>query len=387
MLQLDSISLVQFKNYISREFRFNSRVVGISGPNGVGKTNLLDAIYYLCFTKSYFGRTDGQNVHAGLKGFRIEGKFRIVNPPRPESKEHDVPLHTFPATPPEEGIGGQSFNIVCIVRENGRKEFLLNGDAYEKFAHHIGKFPCVIIAPDDVGIITEGSEERRRFIDALLSQLDAEYLQRLINYNKILQQRNSYLKSLAEKRMRDNGLLDVYDQQLITDGQFIFSKRKYFLENCIDRVKDFYRKISGTEEPVELKYDSQLLNISYAELMKSMREKDILLQRTNGGIHKDDIQILLNNQPFKNIASQGQRKSLLFALKLTEFQVLRENKDFSPLLLLDDVFEKLDENRMHNLLDWVCVKNDGQIFITDTHADRIAGHFDKLNITYQLINL
>ncbi len=268
-----------------------------------------------------------------------------------------------------------------------KKEFLLNGDAYEKFSQHVGKFPCVIIAPDDIRIITEGSEERRRFIDAILSQLDAGYLQRLINYNKILQQRNSYLKSMVENRIRDTSLLDVYDTQLTGDGEFIFAKRKAFLQECIVLVKEFYKKISGSKESVEIQYESQLLNVGYKELLAGMRDKDMLLQRTNGGIHKDDLVILLNGQPFKSIASQGQRKSLLFALKLAEFEILKENKGFAPLLLLDDVFEKLDERRMHNLLDWVCVNNDGQIFITDTHAGRIADHFDNLSVEYQLIEL
>lgn len=326
----------------------------------MGKTNLLDAVYYLCFTKSYFGRSDAQNAHNGMAGFRVEGDFAYRT---------------------------QKVNAVCIVRETGRKEFLLDGEPYEKFAHHVGKFPCVIIAPDDVRIITEGSEERRRFIDAILSQIDPEYLQRLINYNKILQQRNSFLKAMAENRFRDTGLLDVYDEQLAGDGEFIFMKRKYFLEQCIGLVKDFYKKISGAEELVELKYDSQLLKFGYKDLLKDLRDRDILLQRTNGGIHKDDIQILLNGQPFKNIASQGQRKSMLFALKLSEFEILKKEKNFAPLLLLDDVFEKLDEGRMHNLLDWVCVSNEGQLFITDTHPERIKDHFDKLKVKYQLVNL
>lgn len=360
LLKLDSISLVQFKNYVHKQFRFHSRIIGISGPNGVGKTNLLDAVYYLCFTKSYFGRSDVQNVHAGMAGFRIEGNFVYH---------------------------GQHINAACIFRETGRKEFLVDGQPYEKFAHHVGKFPSVIIAPDDVRIITEGSEERRRFIDAILSQINAEYLQRLINYNKILQQRNSYLKAMAENRLHDTGLLDVYDQQLVNDGEFIFIKRKEFLNNCIGLVKSFYKKISGAEELVDIKYESQLLKLGYKELLASSRERDILLQRTNGGIHKDDIQILLNGQPFKNIASQGQRKSLLFALKLAEFEILKKEKGFAPLLLLDDVFEKLDEGRMHNLLDWVCVSNEGQLFITDTHPGRISDHFNKLNVQYQLINL
>lgn len=281
----------------------------------------------------------------------------------------------------------QDYKVVCILRETGRKEFILNDEAYEKFAHHVGKFTCVFIAPDDIRIITEGSEERRRFIDAILSQLDPGYLQSLINYNRLVQQRNSFLKSMAETRNRDCSLLDVYDLQLPVDGNYIFSKRKEFLKECIDLVKDFYGKISGTDESVGLVYESQLLRADFAELLKESRQRDIAVQRTTAGIHKDDILILFNEQSFRNIASQGQRKSLLFALKLAEFTILKEKKDFAPILLLDDVFEKLDETRMHNLLEWVCVQNEGQIFITDTHKHRIADHFQKLGISYQLIDL
>ena len=360
MLQINSISLVQFKNYPQRAFAFTSRIVGISGPNGVGKTNLLDAIYYLCFTKSYFTRSDAANSLSGTNGFRIEGVI--------ENRK-------------------EIYKTVCILRETGKKEFSVNDDPYEKFSLHVGKFPCVFIAPDDIRMITEGSEERRRFTDAILSQLDPEYLQRLMNYNRLLQQRNSYLKSCAETRTHDTKLLDVYDEQMSRDGKYIFNKRKKFLKECIELVKDFYKRISATSEVVELTYDSQLLRWEYEELLKSTREKDMFMQRTSSGIHKDDISMLLNKQPFRNIASQGQRKSLLFALKLAEFEMLKSNKGFAPLLLLDDVFEKLDESRMHNLLDWVCVQNDGQIFITDTHRDRIVDHLEKLSAAYQLIEL
>ena len=360
LLQLTNISLVQFKNYLQSSFSFNERIIGICGPNGIGKTNLLDAIYYLCFTKSYFSRTDAQNAYTGLGGFRIEGDFQL---------------------------NGENAKIVCILRETGRKEFILDDELYAKASRHIGKFPCVIIAPDDVGIITEGGESRRRFIDALLSQLNNVYLQNLMDYNKVLQQRNSYLKSVSEKRTQDRSLLEVYDQQLIKYGDFIFRTRENFLKDFIPVVLRFYKQIAEVDEKVSLLYESQLHHTSFENLLHQFRDKDVLYQRTHGGTHKDELLMNLNDQPFKSIASQGQRKSLLFALKLAEFETLKTAKKFAPLLLLDDVFEKLDEQRMHNLLDWVCVQNEGQIFITDTHPERIRQHFGKLGVVYQMIQL
>jgi DNA replication and repair protein RecF len=360
LLQLTNISLIQFKNYLQSSFSFNERIIGICGPNGIGKTNLLDAIYYLCFTKSYFSRTDTQNAYTGLGGFRIEGDFQLQN---------------------------QTEKIVCILRETGRKEVILNDDSYGKLSHHIGKFPCVIIAPDDVGMITEGGESRRRFLDALLSQLNSAYLQNLMDYNKVLQQRNGYLKSMAEKRVQDKNLLEVYDQQLVKYGEYIFQTRLIFLKDFIPEVISFYKQITQVNEKIDIIYESQLHKTSFENVLHQFRDRDLLYQRTHGGIHKDDLSMNLNSQPFKNIASQGQRKSLLFALKLAEFNTLNISKKFAPLLLLDDVFEKLDERRMHNLLDWVCVQNEGQIFITDTHPERIQQHFGKLGVAFQLIQL
>ena len=295
-----------------------------------------------------------------MQGFRIEGDFEL---------------------------NGEPEKIICIVRETGRKEFILNDEPYVRFANHIGKFPCVIIAPDDVDIITEGGEARRRFLDALLSQLDNVYLQNLMDYNKVLQQRNGYLKSVAEKRVQDKNLLEVYDEQLIRYGELIYDQRKKFLKDFLPEAKKFYLRIAQARENVDLVYQSQLHTTSFENLLHQYRDKDLLFQRTNGGIHKDELSMNLNGQSFKTIASQGQRKSLLFALKLAEFETLKSAKNFAPLLLLDDVFEKLDEQRMHNLLDWVCVQNEGQIFITDTHADRIQHHFGNLQVAYQLIQL
>lgn len=360
LLSLASISLTNFKNYPLARFQFGQRIIGICGPNGVGKTNLLDAIYYLCFTRSYFTKSDGLNVLTGAQGFRVEGNFME---------------------------DGQPLQAVCILRETGRKEFLLQGEPYTRFADHIGKIPCVIIAPDDVQIITGGSEERRRLLDALLSQLDNDYLKHLIDYNKVLQQRNSLLKSLAEKKESNAALLQVYDEQLTRYGKPVFQKRKEFLQEFIPRVIEFYRQIAGAEEDIAIEYESQLLNKTFETLLSGFREKDQVLQRTMGGTHRDDLGIRLKAQPFKTIASQGQRKSLLFALKLAEFETLKEEKGFPPLLLLDDVFEKLDEQRMHNLLTRVCMGNPGQIFITDTHEERIRRHFDALGQSYSILTV
>jgi DNA replication and repair protein RecF len=284
-------------------------------------------------------------------------------------------------------LSEEEVHAICILRETGKKEFLWNSVAYEKFSDHIGKFPAVFVAPDDVHIITEGSEERRRFLDALISQLDNEYLLMLIDYNKVLQQRNGLLKSFAERRSVDQSLLEVLNLQLIKPGEYIFAYRKNFLTELIPLIREFYCQISGEEYEIGVRYESQLLEEEFPRLLEQSQEKDLALQRTNVGTHKDDLVITLDGNPFKTLASQGQRKSLLFSLKLAEFTALKNHKGFSPLLLLDDVFEKLDEKRMHNLLDFVCCENDGQIFLTDTHTDRLNTALTALSQAYQVITL
>lgn len=360
MLRLQNISLYQFKNYINNSYAIKQNVVGISGNNGLGKTNLLDAIYFLCFSKSYFSKADNASVHHGSQGMRIEGIFK-----KNEQEE----------------------KIVCIIRENNRKEMQRNGEDYKKFSSHIGHFPAVMIAPDDVELITGNSDVRRKFIDTLLSQIDNKYLSFLIEYNKVLLQRNSFLKSCAEKGYVDETLLETLNEQLINPGTEIFSRRKAFLTDILPFVEESYKQIAGTTEPVKLTYYSPLFEDDFRNLVNIYRQKDLLLQRTTIGIHKDDIEVNLNNEAFKNTASQGQRKSLLFAFKLVEFEELKKAKGFPPLLLLDDVFEKLDAQRMQNLLQRVCVKNNGQVFITDTHKERLETALEDLEIEYQLIEL
>ncbi|MGB4845810.1 MAG: DNA replication and repair protein RecF [Ferruginibacter sp.] len=369
-----TLSIVQFKNYHSSSFDFTERVVGICGLNGKGKTNLLDAAYYCCFTKSYFTRIDGQNTGFEHDGFRLELKTTAPSSGNGKGTEKNVALP-------------KTNDIVCIFRGTGKKEVLLNGVAYTRFSEHIGRFPAVMIAPDDIQLITAGSEERRRFMDTVLSQMDADYLQQLMVYNKVLQQRNSLLKRFAEQGKTDWPLLEVLDEQLIKPGEYIYAKRRSFTEALIPLVQKFYTQIADNNEEISLQYDSRLNDSGFYELLNNFRQKDFLMQRSNAGVHKDDILFQLNGQVFKSTASQGQRKSLLFALKLAEFELLKANKGFAPLLLLDDVFEKLDDNRMQQLLHWVCKENEGQVFITDTHKERLQDAFEKLDTAYQIIEL
>ena len=360
MLLLSEITLFQFKNYVNRTYRFGSRVQGICGPNGTGKTNLLDAIYYLCFTKSYFTRTDAQNVLQGSQGFRIEGSFER---------------------------NGSSEKASCVLRETGRKEFKINDQPYDKFARHIGRYPCVIIAPDDAVLITGGSEERRRFMDSLLSQLDPLYLQHLMSYNKLLQQRNSLLKQLQEQRTLDISLLDVLDLQLIAPAQYIFDQRRDLMVSFLPAVRRMYQQIARQSEEIQLIYESQLFYQSMESLLTESRTRDLAAGRTLAGPHRDELDVQFHGQPFRNIASQGQRKSLLFALKLTEMDWLRKEKGFDPILLLDDIFEKLDENRIANLLRQVCVEHQGQVFITDTNASRLEAQLRNLQVSHEILEL
>lgn len=363
MLILKQIELTRFKNYEQARFQFGKRLVGIYGKNGMGKTNLLDAIYYICFTKSYFNRQDALNSRHGSQGFRIQAD--LVWQDKPET-------------------------ATCILRETGKKEFRLNGQAYDKFSQHIGHYPCVIISPDDSRLLTGVSEERRRLVDSILSQIDERYLQELIQFNKILTQRNSFLRSLKDHHVYDKQLLEVLDEQLVAPTDYIFSKRREFLVSFLPKVKHLYFEIAGEDpsnEKVDLFYESELLGSGLRELLNGSRARDLLLQRTTCGLQRDEIDILLNDHSFKNLASQGQRKSMLFALKLAELEILLQEKHFPPLLLLDDVFEKLDEERMSNLMEKVCLQNEGQVFITDTNRERLEHYLRETGEEFELIEI
>jgi DNA replication and repair protein RecF len=359
LFKINHINLTQFRNAHSAAFSFENRITAICGLNGTGKTNLLDAIYYLCFTKSYFNKTDASAVEKGSNGFSLHGAFTVLS---------------------------NSTAVSLILRENGKKELSVDQEPISPFSSHIGKFPVVFIAPDDVILITGGSEERRKFIDTLICQLDHDYLLQLIRYNKFLQDRNKYLKNVAGS-FADPILLDSFDEQLVQSGIFLLKKRKVFLDGFIQSVVDSFGFISGDKEKPELVYMPSTSVDEYASAMQKARQKDILLQRTSVGIHRDDIDIIINEMPFKQAASQGQKKSLLFAMKLAAFNALKLHFGFEPILLLDDIFEKLDQERLKRLLDWVCIRNNGQVILTDTHHERVNEALTDISLPFQLINL
>ncbi len=352
-MYLTQLSLLNFKNYVQADLNFLPGVTVFAGDNGAGKTNLLDAIHYLSLCKSYFNPVDNQQILQGTDFFMVNGAF---------SKEE------------------QKDTVSCAIKRNQKKQFKRNKKEYQRLADHIGLFPLVMLSPYDITLIMEGSEERRKFVDNVISQTDHQYLDELIAYNKTLLNRNILLKSIAETGKYDPQLLEVFDEQLIASGTIIFQKRKAFMEVFTDIFNRHYQYLSEGAERVELVYDSQLLQEDFGFLLKKSTERDRVLERTSVGIHKDDLQFSIHQMPMKKFGSQGQQKSFLVALKLAQYSFLYQQKGYKPLLLLDDIFDKLDEKRIHKLMQMVSDNNFGQVFITDTNAERMQQVFDKIGV-------
>jgi len=356
-MHLSKISLVNFKNYDQLDLNFSEKINCFVGDNGSGKTNLLDAIYYLSLTKSYFNSVDSHNIRHGEELFVIQGDYQ-----RDNLKER----------------------IHCGVQKNKRKQFKRNKKEYTRLAEHIGLLPVVMISPADSALISEGSDERRKFINAVVAQYDAEYLDSLVRHNRALSQRNVLLKSFARNDNYQPELIEVWDEQLIRYGQYIYQQRKTFIAELIPIFQDYYGRISGGREKIGLSYESQVHMHTLKELFASHAEKDRILQYTTAGIHKDDLQMTLEGYPIKRIGSQGQQKTFLVALKLAKFEFIRKVNEFNPILLLDDVFDKFDAGRVKQIIKLVADQNFGQIFITDTNRDRIRKILKDLTIDYKL---
>lgn len=357
-MYLKTLNIHDFKNCETASVAFSPKVNCFIGDNAAGKTNLLDAIYYLSFCKSYFNSVDIQNIRHGQEFFSILGEI-VVN----EDK---------------------SDLIHCVQKRNQKKSFKLNKKEYQRLADHIGKYPLVMISPYDRDLINEGSEVRRRFIDSVISQFDPLYLDNLINYNKALAQRNSLLKSFGEKNYFDLSLLEVWNQQLIEPGNQIFPARKKFLEEYLPLFNHYFEMVSGGKDAGTILYDSQLNEKSFEELLAVTLDRDKALRFTTGGIHKDDLIFNIQGHPIKKFGSQGQQKSFIVALRLAQYMYIRDLKGYKPLILLDDIFDKLDDKRVEQLIQLVAENTFGQVFITDTQQERIEHLLTKISNNYRI---
>lgn len=350
-MYLKSLILNNFKNYVDAELQFSDKINCFVGGNGAGKTNLLDAIYYLSFCKSYFNPVDSQNIRHGEEVFAIHGHYARN--------------------------GEREDQVSCIQRRNERKIFKINQKEYDRLADHIGLIPLVMISPYDRDLINEGSDVRRRYLDSVISQFDRNYLEALMAYNKVLIQRNALLKTLADSGSHAVSQLDWWDEQLIIKAMPVYEGRRLFLAGFTDLFRSYFQILTDGREVVNLQYETQLDEMDMRELLPLHRSRDLAVRYTTQGIHKDDLRMLIDGYPAKKFGSQGQQKSFVVALKLAQFEYMRQKKEAKPLLLLDDVFDKLDEKRVAKLIHLVAEERFGQVFITDTQADRVQQIFDE----------
>ena len=356
-MYLKNISLLNFKNHSESNIVFGKRVNCFVGDNGSGKTNILDAIHYLSLSKSYFNKMDIQNINFEKDFFIVKGIFK---------KNRD------------------EFSIHCSLQKGKKKVLKCNNKKYKRFSDHIGNFPVVVIAPTDSNLIIDGSENRRRYIDSSISQYNIQYLKNLIDYNKALKQRNILLKNFSEKQYFDDIVLETFDNQLVRFGTAIFKERKHFLERLISVFRKYYALIANKEELVDIQYVSQINDKDFSIELKNFLIKDRQSQYTNVGVHKDDILFKMNNHPIKRIGSQGQQKSFLVALKLAQFDFMKQQLSFKPILLLDDIFDKLDNKRVERIISLVEEGFFGQVFITDTHLERSENILKSSSIDYSI---
>ncbi|MFP5437230.1 MAG: DNA replication/repair protein RecF [Bacteroidia bacterium] len=359
-MHLQRLSLINYKNIAEAAYEFDPKINCFTGRNGVGKTNILDAIYHLAYGKSYFNPLAVQNIRHGEEFFVIDSTF--IKDSRTEQ-------------------------IVCSLKKGSKKALKRNGKVYDRFSEHIGLIPLVIISPYDSDLITEGSETRRKFLDSVLSQMDAQYLQELINYQKVLSQRNALLKYFALNHTFDRDTLYIYNEQLSGMAQHIYEKRKAFLDEFTPIFNKHHQAITDSAEEVSLVYDSHLHEAPLGTLLENSLQRDRVLQYTSVGIHKDDLLFEIAGHPIKKFGSQGQQKSYLIALKLAQFEFLKKQSGVLPILLFDDIFDKLDETRVSRIVQMINDKVFGQIFISDTHSERTEAIVKETHQSYKIFTL
>lgn len=359
-MYLKKISLFNYKNFSESSFEFDTKINCFVGKNGIGKTNVLDAIYHVSYGKSYFNPLAVQNIKHGEEFFVIDAELEKEN---------------------------RTEQIVCSLKKGQKKILKRNGKVYDKFSDHIGFVPLVIISPADRDLIIEGSETRRKFMDSVISQLDAPYLQQIIQYQKIIIQRNALLKYFALNHVFDNDTLSIYNEQLNGFAQSIFEKRQSFIKEFIPIFNKHHQAITDSQETVQLVYESHLFDNNLTTLLQETINKDRALQYTSVGIHKDDLLFEIDSYPIKKFGSQGQQKSFLIALKLAQFEFLKKQSGVKPLLLFDDIFDKLDESRVAKIVEMVNSDTFGQLFISDTHPERTEAIVKSTHQSYKIFNL
>lgn len=357
---INKLSLYNFKNHSEKKFEFSPQINCFVGNNGVGKTNILDALHYLSVGKSFLGNTDVNNIKRDEDFFTIDAEIQ----------------------------NDDSEDILKISQPKESKKIIKKNDkSYDRMADHIGYLPSVMISPYDSNLISDSGESRRKFLDSMISQTNSEYLFDLIQYQKTIQQRNALLKYFAKNRVFDKDSLDIYDDPITRSGTKIFEKRKEFVSQLNPIVQNFYNIISGGKETVSVIYESHLFDgfdaaqpdKVFRDLLKNNMERDRMLTYTSKGIHKDDLLFDMDSILIKKIGSQGQQKSFLIALKLAQMSLVKELTGKTPILLLDDIFDKLDDHRVSQLIELVNQENFGQIFITDTHRERTESVVKKIN--------
>lgn len=360
-MQLNKLSLLGFKNYSEADFVFTKNINCFVGNNGEGKTNLLDAIHYLAFCKSFFNPNDSQNIFHGNPFFVIQGEFLSDDATKEE--------------------------VYCGFKRNEKKLFKKNKKEYSRLAEHIGYIPLVMVSPADSELITEGSESRRKFMDSAIAQYNKKYLEQLLAYNKVLAHRNALLKTFAEGRYYDKETMAVWDEQLIPLGISIHKERTLFIDKFIPIFNHFYQLISGGKELVSIEYSSQLSGQQFDVLLEQAVKKDLQLSYSSIGIHKDDLVFKIADFAVKKFGSQGQQKSFLIALKLAQFEFVKKQSGVKPILLFDDIFDKLDETRVGKIVEMVNNDSFGQLFISDTHSERTENIVKLTHQSYKMFNL
>ncbi len=345
---LEKIVISDFRNIELQELEFSPNINCISGNNGEGKTNLLDAIHYLSMTKSAFATSDRFTFRHGTEEFSVAGTYRMEN--------------------------GLSSRFALKMTTKGEKKVRRDDKPYNKVSEHVGILPVVMVSPSDISLVSESGEERRRFVNAVLSQMDREYMVSLQQYNRLLLQRNRMLKEMEP----DRSLLEVIDMRMSALAEPVYQARKRFVEDLKPIVSDYYKAVSGGCEQIDIEYDSELDKASLDRLLEASYDKDRIFRYTTVGIQRDDLIFTMNGHPIRRCGSQGQQKSFLVSLKFAQYEIMKKKYGFAPILLLDDVFDKLDMNRISNLLQMVSGKDFGQIFITDSNKVRMSGIVDGL---------